>query len=752
MKKILFTSLSLILTLITVAQIPSGFSAAYLFNNSSLANKGASSSQNLSNLTALGSFSDISNRKGTDKQAISIIPGVRLNATQTNTVNYRPLTVSYWVKIAAQDSGSTRLLQFYGNYSGQGNTGFEMNAIFSKTGTQLTWKAGMYAGGSYRGYSNSTAVDTLDDGKWHHIVFRATPIGNNLNINVFVDNVLATGLTGNVTTPRGLGDFIRRSTFMVAPLRDYTGGMDDIRIYYSSLSDSLVGDLYNEVPVLPKIIYVNHTAAVGGDGSSWAKAYVNLRDGLINADEGDQVWIAKGKYIRSIANRGASFAWTVNALSVYGGFSGDGTETSLSQRDWLKNETILSGDLGKDGDISNNAYCVLTGPYAQTAADAISSAYVDGLIVQDGNANESTTARFGRFGAGTLIESFVSKVEFVNCTWRNNQGINGAGVAIYAEFSEKDISFTNCRFSENKARAGAPFDALTYGKDIYLKMYNCLIDNNEVIDIGGGNGNYGHGGRVISYNNGFMEAVFLNTTWANNIDTSSSTDKILFSTHRRFGSGQSVSIFENCIMSDNGAMSGNFNYPRISSNGAANQIDVRNCLIDDTTAFYTRVVLNNPMISKADFVDVSKDDFQLKNTSMAVDARPGSNSRLPTIDLAGNPRVYNDSLDLGCFENQGNNGNNNGGGGEEPGDSTLSNVNSVTAQSYSVYPNPASDILNITSNNALVFDLTILSLSGQVLVEKQHTNQVQVADLPAGIYILQINDSNKLEYVRFIKE
>ena len=583
MKKTILTTLALTLTILTFAQIPSGFSAAYLFNNGSLANCGASSAQDLANFTTSGSVSETKNRKGTDGQAISISSGNSLVTALTNNINYRPLTVSYWIKMDDDTSGSTRLIQFYGNYSGQGTTGFEMNATFTATGTQLSWRAGMYTNGSYRAYTNKTAVDSLDNGNWHHIVFRATPNGSNLDINVFVDNVLAAGLTGSVTTPRGIGDFIRRASFRIAPLSDYEGSFDDVRVYLSSLTDAEVGNLFNEIPPTPKTIYVNHAATGNDDGTSWSNAYADIRDALFNSGDEDQIWVAKGKYIRSGTNRGATFAWTSEAISVYGGFSGDGTETNINQRDWRANETILSGDLGDDGDMSNNAYCVFIGPFAQTAADAVNKAYVDGLIIEDGHANAPGSNRFGRFGAGTLIESNVTTVDFANCTWRNNVGAAGAGIAVFAEFSEKNINFINCTFSANKARIAAPFDLLTFGKNISFKMTNCLINNNEIIDIGTSLGQYGHGGRIISYNGGLIGAGFINTTWANNMDTSSSTTKILLSTHRRFGSGQNITSLENCIMSNNTQMEGNFGYPSVTGNGNPSVIDIRNCLIEMET-------------------------------------------------------------------------------------------------------------------------------------------------------------------------
>ena len=85
-----------------------------------------------------------------------------------------------------------------------------------------------------------------------------------------------------------------------------------------------------------KIIYVDKTAAKGGNGTSWAKAFKYLRDGLDASVPGDSIYVAKGVYYPDEGNNGIfgdreqSFEFNRENLKVYGGF--DGTETKLSQR------------------------------------------------------------------------------------------------------------------------------------------------------------------------------------------------------------------------------------------------------------------------------------------------------------------------------------------------------------------------------------------------------------------------------------
>ncbi|MEM8898590.1 MAG: choice-of-anchor Q domain-containing protein, partial [Bacteroidota bacterium] len=93
-------------------------------------------------------------------------------------------------------------------------------------------------------------------------------------------------------------------------------------------------------------LYVNLTATGANNGSSWANAFVDLQDALATAgacEDIREIWVAEGSYKpTAFANRATSFN-LVNNVAVFGGF--DGTETLLSQRDWVTHPTILSGDI-----------------------------------------------------------------------------------------------------------------------------------------------------------------------------------------------------------------------------------------------------------------------------------------------------------------------------------------------------------------------------------------------------------------------
>jgi parallel beta-helix repeat protein len=120
------------------------------------------------------------------------------------------------------------------------------------------------------------------------------------------------------------------------------------------------------------VIYVDASASSPDpNGSNWHTAYDNLADALTAATICDQVWVADGTYkpTTNPDNHKAAFSM-LKGVGVFGGFSGD--EAERYQRNWLDNETILSGVINSPDDEpncasyvvvadANNVPCVLDG-------------------------------------------------------------------------------------------------------------------------------------------------------------------------------------------------------------------------------------------------------------------------------------------------------------------------------------------------------------------------------------------------------
>ena len=71
---------------------------------------------------------------------------------------------------------------------------------------------------------------------------------------------------------------------------------------------------------------------------------------------------------------------------------------------------------------------------------------------------------------------------------------------------------------------------------------------------------------------------------------------------------------------------------------------------------------------------------------------------------------------------------------------------------FHVYPNPVSNELTIESN--VKIDLTrIFNLNGQKVFEaKGTTNKINLAKLPVGVYVLELNSGNKVSRTKLVKE
>jgi bacillolysin len=72
-----------------------------------------------------------------------------------------------------------------------------------------------------------------------------------------------------------------------------------------------------------------------------------------------------------------------------------------------------------------------------------------------------------------------------------------------------------------------------------------------------------------------------------------------------------------------------------------------------------------------------------------------------------------------------------------------------------IYPNPANELIFIQSNNTNEKNIQIIDAVGQIVMSEKTTLdilQLNIADLPAGIYVIQVNEFNKSTTINFIKQ
>ncbi len=133
-----------------------------------------------------------------------------------------------------------------------------------------------------------------------------------------------------------------------------------------------------------------------------------------------------------------------NRVALYGGFDPSAGDVNWQDRDWVNNATILSGDIGTQGDSEDNSYHVFYHP-AELALD--NSAILDGFTVTGGNANGDSFPNNG--GAG--MTNYSSSPAVINCIFSSNSTTGyGGGMRNWTS----SPAVTNCTFSGNSGIFG----------------------------------------------------------------------------------------------------------------------------------------------------------------------------------------------------------------------------------------------------------------------------------------------------------
>ena len=87
-------------------------------------------------------------------------------------------------------------------------------------------------------------------------------------------------------------------------------------------------------------------------------------------------------------------------------------------------------------------------------------------------------------------------------------------------------------------------------------------------------------------------------------------------------------------------------------------------------------------------------------------------------------------------------------------DDTIVSVNELLEDNFTIFPNPTSDYLNVSSDmNFNNFPLEVMDLNGRVVVKTLiKDNRISLIDLSSGTYIARISANGANHQVSFIKE
>ena len=341
----------------------------------------------------------------------------------------------------------------------------------------------------------------------------------------------------------------------------------------------------------PTVIYIKQGGSTTADGLSWENAVsYNRGRSLVNFYNNQnpavetQIWAKSGTYSLTAD----AFQLTI-PIKMYGGFNG--TETTLAQRNWRANPTILTQTVSGKGVIFNNA-----------ELDVL----LDGWTLQNGN--KSIAGSCGSLFPGATLR---------NCIIQNNITSGSAvfqlnGVA----GSTKKFVFENCLIVNNES--GIESAAFLITANAQVDIINCTIANNLVSTPGNAHtfAINASAGVVLNVRNSIIYGNRVGNQLAACVSSIAATKNL------------------NNNAWDMEATSGTLN----------NNIQLK----------ATPFVSTSPFVGVANGTDkifnaITGSDFSLKASSGCVNK--GNNAFTSTInDLGGNLRILNDIVDIGCFE------------------------------------------------------------------------------------------------------
>lgn len=466
------------------------------------------------------------------------------------------------------------------------------------------------------------------------------------------------------------------------------------------------------------ISFVDKLATGKNNGTSWDDAYTSLSNAI--ALTNDTVLIKSGTYT-GVQNFDKN-------IVLIGGF--DGTEFDISDRDLKLNKTVFDGNL-------TPLHVV------EVTADTF---VLDGFVIQ--NSKQTSTSAPNNSGAGLyyVVNGVGGSFTLKNCEIKDNKGYTqGAGFEVNVDGANiYNVKIENCHIHDNSSRYAPAWIAISKGSStLNLDFVNNLVENNATVDQGGNWIGFkaSAGGMISGFGTSKLNVNIVNSTFANNKNSATGTQagNALICVSERVNESPVVNVSSyNSIYYGNestesfGYWQHSAAYTRLTDLTLVNNIseDTPNSTYGVGTVTVTGHSSADPL-----FTDAANRDYTLKSTSTAIDAgsTAGITALLPEADLAGNSRIKN-TIDLGAYEY---------------GAFPLSIFGNNEANELLVFPNPASDDVQIDSRE--VVNVKVVDASG-ILVIETSDNKFNVSSLNEGLYLLHIKTIDGVYVQKFIKE
>jgi len=485
-----------------------------------------------------------------------------------------------------------------------------------------------------------------------------------------------------------------------------------------------------------------------------------------------------------------------NNIEVYGGaMYNNATSPAISHCLFTGNKVYGAHGVYGGAIYNNNARAIIR--YSNFIADSAGNALISGInaptihggaisgscILSHCSFSDNFSGRFG--GAIAYADSLIIN----SCSFVNNVAVEGGGI------SSNALQITGSTFSNNRAdRGGAissggttQIDSCTFSNNSAQKTAGGAILNGGNLKISNSrflNDTSYCGGAICNYRdfNGSIDTCFIDRCiFDGNIakQTSASAGDLMLS--------RGGAIYNNRVQNFRVSNSLFYRNEAVIAAGISNvhsACSVYNCVLyknqinnySITNAIPGLTVVNSIILGYANithtglgpeisyslvqersiagvnhnldgnmnprFVDTVNFDFQLQASSPCINK--GSNDLIPaglTVDLAGNPRILLDTVDMGAYEFDG-----------TPEPVGISGKKSTTKQPSFCYPNPAKTTVTLHTDASLLHTtVTLTDAMGRTVstIPVNAAEQtISTASLPAGIYILKLQSGEAIKLIK----
>lgn len=405
---------------------------------------------------------------------------------------------------------------------------------------------------------------------------------------------------------------------------------------------------------------------------------------VLEAGKGGSVYMLDSDYILE------EITFSGNKSSVAGALYSDNTDLDLRDCSFVGNSSHAGGGAlvcHRSGNLLVDR-CVFSGNTASGSGGAIALLEAIDAYFRDCEVlnNKSETELFLSDGGGILVTPYDNELDLVNCNISGNEaGDFGGGV-----YTASDASMIGCLFSDNHAE----------------------LDNSH----GGG------GGAILqAQSSGFS----LNCTFSGN--TAPGTGSI-YCADGSFTLVNSI-LWDDTITADPKIYLGESEDPT--------SIHVSYCDIEGGAGVIRgygeyEIDWGNGNIESDPLFETFGSDYALSNESPCIDTGRLDiyAVMLPLIDLAGNPRVFREKVDLGCYENQ----------------FPFGIAEQALPGNFLLYPNPAREYFYLQNEGESPFSgsFTMSDLSGRRIrsgdIHLQPGERMlgSCSGLPVGLYLIRL--------------